>query len=531
MNGNQILDDCRELPACVYMNNQYVCPLDVRDPVCSGSCVYSGAYGDIKYYDTNPRDFDSVFYTYAKSRGFLSWQQYQNTCGWQAPSLDHRQNIWNLYGTEPVWIQGGILYSDAWFSFQSCGQYVDFLGRCWIQENADCRNFPYRWQRLESRCYPTGLSSSFYVSHYVCSLNGRRYGDYNSCSRDCRSGYCYQTWTYLTTFWWNGNLNSTQYNYAYDSWTGRSYTVSLSCASWTTIDAFFGCGSSAYRGRIQVCTTYLETVSGSVRETRYWYADLNRCSSPSGWQSGGQTASSFSVSSSGTYNYPAETRVIPQNNKGVLFVPEVRCRPCSTSLAGFPGQKELVINDPSRGDDFDRLAQCVNPRFFSGEVRRCRPGGITVLGASCCGISGWTKNMCNKTEKELKKRREAGTCTYVGDYCSRRILGFCVERRRSFCCFNSSLARIFQECGRPQINRPFGNPRNPDCRGFTPEEFQLVDFSDDRCQALFEEYVNKMIERLDLNAKAEEALSRVQGWINSQMQDFVNYGREPKRGY
>lgn len=70
LNGNQILDDCRELPACVYMNNQYVCPLDVRDPVCSGSCVYSGAYGDIKYYDTNPRDFDSVFYTYAKSRGF-----------------------------------------------------------------------------------------------------------------------------------------------------------------------------------------------------------------------------------------------------------------------------------------------------------------------------------------------------------------------------------------------------------------------------------------------------------------------------
>ncbi|MEM4440926.1 MAG: conjugal transfer protein TraN, partial [Desulfurococcaceae archaeon] len=147
----------------------------------------------------------------------------------------------------------------------------------------------------------------------------------------------------------------------------------------------------------------------------------------------------------------------------------------------------------------------------------------------------WFKDVCKNEEKALKKMREAGLCVYVGKYCSNRLraLGvrICLEEKRAYCCFNSNLARIFQQCARSQLGISWGSGKNPNCRGLTVEEFSSVDLSNPRCQQLFVEYVNTYLSRLDLNTSVSEALGRVQGWINSQMQDFVNYGREPKRGY
>ena len=45
------------------------------------------------------------------------------------------------------------------------------------------------------------------------------------------------------------------------------------------------------------------------------------------------------------------------------------------------------------------------------------------------------------------------------------------------CNFNSKLARIINEQGRPQLNKGWGSASNPECKGFTPEEFQKLDFS------------------------------------------------------
>lgn len=113
-----------------------------------------------------------------------------------------------------------------------------------------------------------------------------------------------------------------------------------------------------------------------------------------------------------------------------------------------------------------------------------------------------------KTIKNLKK----GKCHYVGTYCSSKFLGGCIGRSKSFCCFDSMLSRITHEQGRPQINsfNPTaaaldnstdgegnlngniyckigcppnigpqgwgGDVKSPNCRGFTIEEFALVDF-------------------------------------------------------
>ena len=81
-------------------------------------------------------------------------------------------------------------------------------------------------------------------------------------------------------------------------------------------------------------------------------------------------------------------------------------------------------------------------------------------------------------------KRDARLCVEFGDYCSRCITVFgrcvaCLERTKSFCCFNSHLARIINEQGRRQIGKTWGSntAQNPDCSGFSVAQLQSLDFS------------------------------------------------------
>lgn len=70
-------------------------------------------------------------------------------------------------------------------------------------------------------------------------------------------------------------------------------------------------------------------------------------------------------------------------------------------------------------------------------------------------------------------------CTNVGEYCSRRlpIIRTCIEGRQSYCCYNSRLACITSDRGRPQVGKSYGSPSAPNCSGFTADEFAALDFS------------------------------------------------------
>ncbi|MEO1280114.1 MAG: conjugal transfer protein TraN [Pseudomonadota bacterium] len=89
---------------------------------------------------------------------------------------------------------------------------------------------------------------------------------------------------------------------------------------------------------------------------------------------------------------------------------------------------------------------------------------------------------CDAQDMETGTLRGSGMCHEVGEYCSVRIFG-CVQKKKAHCCFNSMLGRIIQEQGRPQLAAftalpdIWGTPEDPICRGFTPEEFQALDFS------------------------------------------------------
>lgn len=92
----------------------------------------------------------------------------------------------------------------------------------------------------------------------------------------------------------------------------------------------------------------------------------------------------------------------------------------------------------------------------------------------------WLTKACPQESMEAASLMASDYCVELGTYCKRRVLGACVQRGRSQCCFNSKLAKIIHEQGRSQLNtfpNGFGDIEAPDCRGFTPEEFQALDFS------------------------------------------------------
>mgnify|MGYP001597135605 CR=1 FL=1 len=71
---------------------------------------------------------------------------------------------------------------------------------------------------------------------------------------------------------------------------------------------------------------------------------------------------------------------------------------------------------------------------------------------------------------------------------------------RSYCCFsfNSKLARIIHEQGRPMLKTfqsqqggIWGDTKQPNCRGLTPEEFQGLDFSQMDLSEYFEDIKTK----------------------------------------
>lgn len=89
---------------------------------------------------------------------------------------------------------------------------------------------------------------------------------------------------------------------------------------------------------------------------------------------------------------------------------------------------------------------------------------------------------CDKQDIMTSTFKESGYCHEVGEYCIKKwpLVG-CVQKAKGFCCFNSKLARIIHEQGRPQLVgfgiNSWGSPKNPNCRGFLPEEFQALDFN------------------------------------------------------
>jgi len=204
-----------------------------------------------------------------------------------------------------------------------------------------------------------------------------------------------------------------------------------------------------------------------------------------------------------------------------------RCRQCITNTSGGLGINLPPVDEGGGNSSPPPPATQSCLRFFTGHVRECRAGGVNTKGASCCGISGWFKGECKNEEKALKKMREAGLCVYVGKYCSNKVLGQCLEEKRSYCCFNSKFAKVLQTCGRSQLGIGWGSGKSPNCRGFTVEEFASIDFTSPNCLRAIEEWALEHASKLGDRITDQlmyKAVDGVQNWLNSAVNLRVNDG-------
>jgi conjugal transfer mating pair stabilization protein TraN len=116
---------------------------------------------------------------------------------------------------------------------------------------------------------------------------------------------------------------------------------------------------------------------------------------------------------------------------------------------------------------------------------------------------------CDQQDMEAGVLRGSAMCHEVGTWCSSKILGICIQKSVGNCCFNTKLGRIIQEQGRPQLKSfngiGWGTPQAPYCRGFTPEEFQALDFS-----------------KMDLSEYYADVTSKAQSDIQIDMKDKID---------
>ena len=136
-----------------------------------------------------------------------------------------------------------------------------------------------------------------------------------------------------------------------------------------------------------------------------------------------------------------------------------------------------------------------------------------ALNVAIALIADFLLQGCDERDMTTALLKDSGYCVLVGTYCAESwpLVG-CVQQAESHCCYNSKLARIIQEQGRQQLPSVggFGTPRAPNCRGFSAEEFQALDFS-----------------KVDLSEYYAELRTKSQGLIEGEIRTQVEARHGP----
>lgn len=165
---------------------------------------------------------------------------------------------------------------------------------------------------------------------------------------------------------------------------------------------------------------------------------------------------------------------------GKLYCLNGECDPGQTGTQGndFAHAVSTLAAVAAAGKDVSKL-NGVDVRAFTGKGQSCRKAFAGF--SDCCKDSGWGHGIglahCDDEEKALGKAKENKLTVSVGEYCSRKVLGMCLQKKRSYCQFDSKLAQIVQQQGRAwQLGIGFGDAESPNCRGITVDELQRIRF-------------------------------------------------------
>ncbi len=150
--------------------------------------------------------------------------------------------------------------------------------------------------------------------------------------------------------------------------------------------------------------------------------------------------------------------------------------------------------------------------IFNGRFMYCRRHALGSR--DCCNGDGWGLGLnlalCRESEQELNAANQAYRTVYTHTWCTTKIFGKCLAKRRGYCVFNSRFGRVAQEQIRGQLERTFINGGVVYCNGLTIETLEEVDMEALDFTEAFpnieetltntenEEYINRIIERLQL---------------------------------
>jgi len=111
---------------------------------------------------------------------------------------------------------------------------------------------------------------------------------------------------------------------------------------------------------------------------------------------------------------------------------------------------------------------------------------------------------CDEEEAKLAMKRGAGLCSdKIGDWCTKKVLGVCITRKRSYCCYNSKLAKIINVQGRAQLGIGWGDEESPSCSGFDIAQLKAIDFS----KIDFSEFVGDVMAAVDTSHLQQDLLN------------------------
>lgn len=191
------------------------------------------------------------------------------------------------------------------------------------------------------------------------------------------------------------------------------------------------------------------------------------------------TVDGFCVSQQVTYSCERKKEGNGQICGGEFFCKDGSCAQAQTGTSNMFGQAVSALAAVAAAGEDVALLNGENVRAFTGEAQHCKK--MAVGFNNCCKDSGWGQDVglssCSSEEKALGKAKDKKLTVYVGEYCNKKVLGVCLEKKRGYCVFDSKLARIVQEQGRRgQLGVGFGGGKSPDCRGITVDELQRLDF-------------------------------------------------------
>jgi len=399
------------------------------------------------------------------------------------------------------------------------GDIATAWGRCHCWDN---RNIYGRFKcENGSWKYLDGGSSKYYApipSAYSSSAATVRTSKYYSGKND---GRCWKNWE-----GWFVVLSG---GYNVPSVSGKTYI----CPSGYTMS-----GNRCIR---DISYSYYEYKCGSDRN----YYENDYVPTNSGLSNCGKSDPDTSRINSSTLDDSCNSSRPPHNNcKRKKFVcqpaPDRKCAlvdnkwqcspfPCFGEGAGdydvTNADTPVGIND-KKNDGWNNDGSCSGSIYiFNGKDKRCRSSDtfFGFTGGGCCDKDKVFMGVvqCKEDEKNLAKKRDKKQCHYIGEYCSKELnllfTKVCIQHKKTYCCFNSKLARIINEQGRPQIGKSWGSAKSPNCSGFKPEEFQKLDFSKLDLSEFYDQITQNVTQSFTKNMN-----TYIQNSVTNQLKDMTS---------